>query len=562
MNKMVSKLALLLAVLILCGFVFSVAADTATNQQTVMLQECFDTASALAYGVVPENLYPFIYPGSNPYPWVEIDTTNCIVGEIYVYNSDTNILTHIGSDAAKTYAAAADYFYYVTTDNTIKKSDYIGASITTLYTSSLGSIHNLSVFGNILYFVEAGKQLIFLDTVSGNTQQVLTEDDLVSVFVFNADKLVWYDSKEQAWYYNLSTGRSVALQSHYEENALIAQYTTSDTENSVISYQLGGQGDSYNDIAFPLPLYPATLGVEEYDSLEADSHFNRNYAGSNECDGFAKYAHDSFWHILIDNRTQPSWMVNGVRTDDVYGNVVMNTDSDRALVWREKDYYVAIADGSYVDNTAVVTQFFRQLDRGSFVRYGKGDDATKWDGSHSIVFDGLSDDGAGIIVYEANQDWENGVGYQKYYFSTIHRGYEWILYYVEHDIGDNNACENIDTHKVCCANCNGYLRQSHTYDFIDFAQYSEEQHTVSFGCCDGETLEDHDFGGEMIYESELEHIVFCIYCNELEWQVHPTEQIYYYPMDTKQHSIFYECCGEVVMENHNVQNGRCIDCGM
>ena len=195
MNKMVRKVALLLAVLVLCCLAFSAAADTEVQQQTVFLLDSFDTASALAYGVVPEHLYPFIYPGSNPYPWVEIDTANCTVGKIYVYNRDSDILTPIGSDAAKTYAATADYLYYVTTDNTIKKTDYMGSTIATLYTSSRGSIHNLSAFGNILYFIENGKHLIFLDAITGNTQLVLTEDDLVSAFVFNEDKLVWYNRR-------------------------------------------------------------------------------------------------------------------------------------------------------------------------------------------------------------------------------------------------------------------------------------------------------------------------------------------------------------------------------
>lgn len=564
MNKMVRKVALLLAVAILCCFVFSAAADTVGQQQTVFLQDSFDTASALAYGVVPEHLYPFIYPGSNPYPWVEIDTANCTVGKIYVYNRNTDILTPIGSDTAKTYAATTDYLYYVTRDNTIKKTDYTGSSITTLYASSQGNIHNLSAFGNILYFIQNGKHLIFLDATTGNTQCVLTEDDLVSAFVFNEDKFVWYDSQDQARYYNLTTRQSVALKNPYEENALIAQYTASESENTAGNntrmYPSSGQADPYNDITFPLDEYRAVFGVEQYHKLTVLDSFDRRYAGSGECDGFAKYAHDAFWHILIDNRTQPSWIVNGTLTDDVHGNIVRNTKADCALVWREENYDDVKDDEDYIDNTAVVTQFFRALDRGSFVRYGKADDDTLYDGSHSIVFDGLSDDGRGIIVYEANQNWNNGVGYQKYYFETIHNGYEWILYYVEHDVGDTVVCEDIYTHKVCCANCDAFLRQEHSYEYANYSNYSENEHKITYGCCSGQAFETHNFNGQT-YWDDYTHTFYCVYCSAYQQEYHNFNANGYTPIDMNYHTAYCDDCGSVIYQDHVIHNYRCIDCG-
>ncbi|MBQ8358967.1 MAG: hypothetical protein IJX37_03490 [Oscillospiraceae bacterium] len=564
MNKMVRKVVLLLAVLMLCCLVFSAAADTEIQQQTVFLLDSFDTASALAYGVVPEHLYPFIYPGSNPYPWVEIDTANCTVGKIYVYNRDSNILTPISSDTAKTYAATADYLYYVTTDNAIRKTDYMGSSIATLYTSSQGSIHNLSAFGNILYFIENGKHLIFLDAVTGNTQLVLTEDDLVSAFVFNEDKLVWYDSQDQAHYYNLTTRQSIVLKNPYEENALIAQYTASEAEkaasNNTMLYASSSQGDSYNDVTFPLPTYPASLGEEEFEDLKAESFFNESYAKSYQCDSFAKYAHDCFWHLEDWDRDGPSWVVNGTTTDDVYGEMVMTNDEDRALVWREKSAKEAQDEGSYIDNPAVVAQFFQELGRGSFVRYGKAKDTTKWDGSHSIVFEKLSDDGAGIIAYESNQDGINGVGYQKYSFGRIHYNYEWILYYVEHDIGSNNICKDTYTHKVCCANCDGYLRQEHSFDFVYLENYSETEHRTNFDCCDGYVYEPHEYYGNMVYKDEFTHLTYCSFCDAYIEEEHSSRS--YSPLDETYHSIYFDCCGQVIHESHFTHDYRCLGCGM
>lgn len=400
---------------------------------------------------------------------------------------------------------------------------------------------------------------------------------------------------QQARYYNLTTRQSTALNNPYEENALIAQYTASEVENTAnnntMLYTSSAQGDSYNDVTFPLPTYPATLGVEEYDRLVALEHFDKRYAGSGECDGFAKYAHDAFWHILIDDRTQPSWVVNGTLTDDVYGNIIMEASDDCALVWREKDYDEVKNDENYVDNTAVVTQFFRALDRGSFVRYGKANDDTIWDGSHSIVFDGLSDDGAGIIVYEANQDWNNGVGYQKYYFDTIHNGYEWILYYVEHSVGEVVGCENEETHKLYCDNCDGYLRREHTAEYPTYHNYTLEEHIIEFDCCDGGIVEEHVFNGATEYSDETYHSTMCSFCDGFTLEEHNAESKYYSslgmdqhsvyfeccggvyaedhdgsktytPLDINQHSVHLSCCGEVYTEDHYVHNYRCLDCGL
>ena len=214
--------------------------------------------------------------------------------------------------------------------------------------------------------------------------------------------------------------------------------------------------DGYNDITFPLDDYPAVAEVGGFVPSEVLSRFRfddenktpKEYANSNECDGFAKLAHDSFWHICDEDRDGPSWEINGANTADVKGN----TQSTR-IQW----YNSTAEDGIYMS----VEQFYRHLGRGSFVRYVSRTDDTPQDGTHSLVFDEFVE-GLGVWVYEAHMDGDYGVGYQLYPFDVISGNYKYILYYVEHTLS-TEAYDDGLYHRVYCANCDGYLRQAHNY---------------------------------------------------------------------------------------------------
>lgn len=220
--------------------------------------------------------------------------------------------------------------------------------------------------------------------------------------------------------------------------------------------------------------------------------------------------------------TNPSWVINGTNTTDVHSAVIR---------WRDKDYQAAINDGTYVDNAEVVVKFFQNLDRGSFIRYGKADVPSPSNGVHSIVFDKLLHDGTGIWVYEANQDGNCGVGYQMYTFTQIHKNYEHIMYYVERELASVLTYNNAERHAVGCVNCDGYLLQPH--DDVTTQYLTINKHKISYHCCGGSVLEAH-------LDTTLSYI-----CSQ------------------KGHIPSYDCCeaDSTLLQAHEYSNGRCSVCG-
>lgn len=368
---------------------------------------------------------------------------------MYVYNRNTNAITPIGTANASRFAATKEELFVVTVDQKIMRTDYLGSNFTELYQTAQGNINWIDNFGNILYFIENNERLVLLDTNTGNTQIVLTAADMVSALVFNADKLIWYNSLGEARYYNMTSQQTVVMISEHQINVLISRHTLPATgDASTVTIQ-AVTADNYNDVTFPLDEYDAVYDDTPFGSFTILETFDGSYAGSNQCDGFAKYAHDRFWHVYDDDCTHPSWVVNGSNTADV-----------RSL------------DGAvWSGGATTISQFFQTLDRGSFIRYTKSSDDTPADGAHSVVFDKISSDNLGVVVYEANQDWANGVTYQRYSFNLLSSNYSGFLYYVEHALQSYPTSEDGNYHLVECTNCDGYLRQRHTFTRLFNGKY-------------------------------------------------------------------------------------------
>ena len=271
-----------------------------------------------------------------------------------------------------------------------------------------------------------------------------------------------------------------------------------------------------NDVPLPLPEYPAEAGFK-WNMPPVQSRFQnedgscRTYASSRECDGFARYVHDQFWHMNYDNWGS-TWDKS---SGDYRGGVEWdNTGSNAAA---EKAEMIA---------------FFQGLPKGTFIRYVKYNDPTPENGTHSLIFLGCDPIVNGVWVYECNQDafvdndpdTHCGVGLQVYPYDTIFDNYD-ILYYVEHTL-EGAVLENATYHTVGCTNCDGYLRQTHT-TALQKTGYDLQQHSLSYGCCSG------------------------YYALENHTDSTPTVQQY----NAVKHQKVYDCCG-AVYENHQfVQQG-------
>lgn len=268
---------------------------------------------------------------------------------------------------------------------------------------------------------------------------------------------------------------------------------------------------TYNDISIPLPEYPAYTGQNWTMRIPTASSFQnkdgscKSYGNSNECDGFARYAHDRYWHMDASN-----WGKTWSKSSGDYHDGI---DWDNSI------------EANRATEKAKVVAFFESLSVGAFVRYGKDDDVSPGDGAHSIFFNG--NDENGIWVYECNQDafLDNdpsthcGVGYQYCTFDHIYTEYDYVFYYVDHAL-DTPVFESVTYHTVDCANCAGYLRQTHSAS-EQKTGYDLQQHKISYGCCSDYILENHT-------------------------DTSPTIQQY----NSLKHRRTYDCCG-VVYENHD-----------
>ena len=451
-----------------------------------LLCRVFTPREAMLYAMSPDHLYPFIYDGTPPSTWREIDTTDCIVGRLYVYDETTDDVSLISDQTVSTFVATKDYLYFVTSDQAIIQSDYTGANLENIYLARQGNITMINAFGYYVYFVEDGSRVVILDVINKRIHAMVSGDSVVSAYMLDTSKLIWYDESGIGTYYDVVSQTSTTLEDESEETALISSFVMPEAPENIAIIQSSnvvnfvGQSDSYNNIAFPLADYPARPGTG-YTPPEIRSRFvngwsltNQNpnpwiktrYANAGECDGFAKYAHDTFWHIADWNRTIPSWQTGtNSYTGDYHGS---------GFTWTTKETMI---------------DFFEGLSRGSFVRYTSKSDETPGNGTHSYVFDGIDSDGLGTWHYECNQDDNNGVGYQYYTFDLYYCNNKFIHSYVKHTLGAKTN-ETTARHRTDCINCDGYLLQPHTAS-ATYTSHDDTKHQVRFLCCNGYILKNH-----------------------------------------------------------------------
>ena len=466
----------------------------------------FTSREAMLYAMSPDHLYPFIYDGTPPSTWRQIDTSDCVVGRLYVYDETTGDVLPIGNQVISTFVATKDYLYFVTSEQAIIQSDYTGTNLENIYLARQGNITMINAFGYDVYFVEDGSRVVILDVINKRIHAMVPGDSVVSAYMLDTGKLVWYDESGRGTYYDIVSQTSTTLKNEDEEMALISSIIMPETLGNTESIQSSnvvnyvGQPDAYNDIAFPLADYPATTGTG-YTPPEIRSRFlddweygdpvpttlvKTEYASSKECDGFAKYAHDAFWHIADWNRTDPSWDNGNTYTGDYYG---------AGFTWTSKQEMI---------------DFFEGLSRGSFVRYTSKKDYAKGaqSGSHSYVFDGIDDDGLGTWHYECNQDYKCGVGYQYYTFDLYFCKNQFIYEYVEHTPGTKSV-QSTARHKTACTKCAGYLLQTHTAS-ANYTPHNDTKHRVSFSCCSGYVLKNH-----VILSGPIDRCKICNWIEEI-----------------------------------------------
>lgn len=443
------------------------------------------------YGSAPDGLYIFLYHGTAPYLDMDIDTSECVIDRLYMYDLTSDAVTEISDESVSAYTATKDTLYYITQAQVLYKTDYTGQTREQLYVCSQGTLKDLSSYLNTLYFIENDSEVIYLDTVTGQSQSVLQLDNLELVFLLSETELI-ATTEEGCSLYNFSTKETTLiseLEAINEINKSVLRWNNMGEPDASVMAEFNPSSVTHsNDVSLPLTAYPADpygnngfyygrpISWFHENGQEGCSNSNcKSYADTDECEGFARYAHDAYMHTVDNNIGYYAWL-----------------DENHSV----------LENHNFNNSRDTVKSFFNTLNTGAYVRY-------KTAGYyHSIVF--VSRDNNGIWVYEGNQSYyENltdeqkgnhpesyfdcGVHFQYYTYEAIAGNYLYAEHYVNHSFAAIPTCENGFYHKNICSSCDGYLQGRHTTSGATYSSYSSTQHKVNFTCCDGVAYLPHSY---------------------------------------------------------------------
>ena len=180
-----------------------------------------------SYTMPPDEFFPFVYDGTCPYIWEELDTSDCIIGRLYVHHRNEDVIIEICESQVTSCEDTQDGLYYVTEaePDTIYRSDYSGENRELVFRADGGKYLNLGSF----YFID-GKGIITI--IINDTQaalyhledqklDILMEQAYIKQFGFDYDlesfrlRLCWHgrvsDDEERIHSYltYLDTGETV-----------------------------------------------------------------------------------------------------------------------------------------------------------------------------------------------------------------------------------------------------------------------------------------------------------------------------------------------------------------
>lgn len=535
-----------MSIAILCSLfvmVFAVGNYNTEDTNTPLVENPFEYAQA------PDGLYAFLYYGQSPYMSVEIDTSECVVGRLYVYNIASESLDEISEQSITAYTCTINALYYVTTEQKIYKTDYSGTNHEYLYQCTQGDIDNLSSYFDTLYFIENQTSIMFLDVVSKTAQEIWVYENLSWTIMLNTDQLIATTANEDNYLYGISTD-TVTLISEIEATNLVTaavKGTTSNNARLIITPTLDAMATQENDVSFPIEPYGAMLDytyskVEGYYYSPPTSWFHtdptqegcgggicKTYGGSSQCEGFARFAHDRYAHMEnYNDMSRQAW------GDD---KCIVTFDYPR-LTKAEYAKEDPSLDLQLLLSQSDVKDFFSSLKTGAYIRYGQYKDDDRNDGMHSIVL--VAKDDLGIWAYECNQKYDGisghgcGVFLQYYAYANLTK-YEYILHYVNHNFTGDVEYYSPALHNVSCQQCAGFVRQKH--DRFTGTIVSTSNHRATLHCCEDRVVTTGHTG-----------------------------TVTYGSYSTTQHTVRYSCCTGYVLENHTFKigsNGRpiCTGCG-
>ena len=487
--------------------------------------------NAYEYGTPPDGMYVFIYHGSNPYYSLNIDLSQCILDRLYVYDEAQDIVVQVSDQCVSTYTATKNALFYITQTQELYKTDYDGSSHELLYMNNQSVLEALYSYLSILYFIENDSQIMFLDVTTKIAQPVIFYENIVWHFLLSETEILFATNDGNHFLYEILDKKLISI--NYQEASAkmtkaISGYTCiEEADASMMATTSSFSYTQVNDISIPLLAYPAFadastpsswfhvnglegchLEREEGSEIVVDRNQNcKWYGGTRECEGFARFAHDAYYHL-----------------DQI-------TDYEAWLELKHPGEQCV-----FDEDTVIIASFFSQMNTGAYIRYAKKGDTSSEDGMHSIFFLCENESESGIWVYECNQAYRDegtggipdyygcGVFLRVYSYLEVARRYDSIIHYVNHSFLGNWTYADASTHIKVCNDCNAYVKQDHTSQACTFSSltthkkiynccghtqwvshnsnaqtvysiYSNAKHAVSFSCCNGYYLQEHVYVG-------------------------------------------------------------------
>ena len=325
-NKTVTRL--ILYVVLLCCLTQTVSANSPLETELIDITSGEDRFESM---ISPDGIYPFIYDGTEPYISVDIDTSMCTVGRLYVYNQAADTVIEVFNGSVLLYNETKDYLYFVAENQMLCRSDYENFEVEPLYQSESGTLKALASYFNIIYFVENDYIIRSIDTVTGTTGAIAFNKAVASIFALSGSELLITAKSDGYYVYDIVEGEVVQSVNESQAINLMNQAMEPDgtsgnqADASIMSVFSPYNATQSNDVSLPLSQYPVPTSDNEiyegYNFQQPISWFHNNgqegcgssnckrYGGSSECEGFGRYAHDAYLHITDYSNENPSaWL--------------------------------------------------------------------------------------------------------------------------------------------------------------------------------------------------------------------------------------------------------------
>ena len=226
MKKLLSILLVLLLLLTGCQAVQKTPADdgmqhTTNNKITDLPANDLPKPEIVlgaigSYTMAPEHLYLFVYDGSPPSYWRDIDTSACVIGSLYIEDKNTGVVTKLADGGLMCNIGCKEFVLYVTEREPQKvwRTDYTGSSHTVVYEASYGDITQVECYDNVgekgqLAILEGSTHIVLYDFATTQSQVLVTQQDIdhFNLSLYGRKGYVGFRKKDWSrWSYDTATG--------------------------------------------------------------------------------------------------------------------------------------------------------------------------------------------------------------------------------------------------------------------------------------------------------------------------------------------------------------------